>query len=398
VIAPILILLAAATILSAALTLGCRTIGRRALLHDSQGSKGHIKQHIRRVPNIGGVAIFATIAALMLAGLGIAARNADPAAPCLVRENLPSIAEHMQGMRDRTPMALTLLACLLALHITGLIDDRRALPPVPKLLLIAAASAAMVIGFDCRLFSFLDAYAAGPWLSWALTVLWFIAVTNAMNFMDNMDGLAAGVAVTASAFFLAAALTHGQWFIALTLAVLIGALLGFLVFNFPWPLPNAPNGSRPGGGATIFMGDAGSLVIGFLLAFLTVRTTYIDQPQSNGTSGGWYAVFMPLCVLAVPLYDLASVCIIRISQGKSPLVGDQQHFSHRLRSRGLTVRQTLAVIYGCTAITGIAGTLLAAANAWQAILLGVQTLTVLALLGIYEHASTRSRGSSGGAA
>jgi UDP-GlcNAc:undecaprenyl-phosphate GlcNAc-1-phosphate transferase len=392
VIAPILILLAAATILSAALTLICRTIGRRALLHDSQGSKGHVKQNIRRVPNIGGIAIFATIAAIMLAGLAAAAWGSIPENPGLIRDSFAPIAEHMQGMRDQSPMALTLLACLLALHITGLIDDRRALPPIPKLLLIAAASAVMVIGFDCRLFTFLDAYAAGPWLSWALTILWFIAVTNAMNFMDNMDGLTAGVAATASAFFLAAALTHGQWFIALTLAVLIGALLGFLVFNFPWPR----RGSS--GGATIFMGDAGSLVIGFLLAFLTVRTTYIDQPQSNGTSGGWYAVFMPLCVLAVPLYDLVSVCIIRISQGKSPLVGDQQHFSHRLRARGLSVRQTLAVIYGCTAITGIAGTLLATANAWQAILLGVQTLTVLALLGIYEHASTKARGSGGGPA
>lgn len=395
-IAPILILLAASAALSCLLTFAARAVGRRRLLHDSPGSAGHHKPDIRRVPNIGGVAVFLTVALLMLAGLGVAARNADPDAPCLIRDNAPQIAVHMPGMREQTPMALTLLACLAILHITGLIDDRRALPAIPKLLIIAGASALLVIGFDCRLLTMLDAYAGGPWLSWTVSILWFIAVTNAMNFMDNMDGLSAGVGVVASSFFLAAALLHQQWFIAITLALLIGALLGFLVFNFPWP-------RRDGDprGATIFMGDSGSLVVGFLLAFLTVRTTYIspDQPDHGAN---WYAVFMPLCALAVPLYDLVSVCAIRIAQGKSPLVGDQQHFSHRLRNRGLTVRQTLTVIYGCAAVTGIAGVLLTSANAWQSVLIAAQVLTVLVLLAVYEHASTpkisaaRSRTGSGG--
>lgn len=381
------------------LTFVCRGIGRRGMLHDTAGSKGHVKAEVRRVPNIGGVGIFATIAAMMLAGLGIAARNADPTVPCAVRENLPAVAVHMAGIREQTPMALTLLGCLLALHAMGLIDDRRALPAVPKLILIAAASAVVVVGFDCRLLTMLDGYVGGAWLSWVVTVLWFIVVTNAMNFMDNMDGLSAGVGATASAFFLGAAVTHGQWFIALSLALLIGALLGFLVFNFPWP---RRAGARQG--ASIFMGDGGSLVVGFLLAFLTVRTTYIggDVGGDGGVqaaSGAWYGVLMPLCVLAVPLYDFVSVCVIRVSQGKSPLVGDQQHFSHRLRARGLSVRQTLLVIIGCTALTGIAGLMLATATPVHAVLLGVQTVTVLALLGVYEHASTgavRAAGTRGG--
>ena len=401
----VFILMGAAAVVSTALTFGVRWLGRRALLHDSAGSAGHAKV-LRRVPNIGGVAIFVTVAGLMLIGLGVAARNADPDAPCLVRDGFAGAAVHMQGIRDQTPMALGLLGCLLVLHVMGLIDDRRAVNARLKLAVMAAAAGAMVIGFDCRLLTMLDAHAGGPWASWAVTIAWFVVVTNAMNFIDNMDGLSAGVGVTASGFFLAAALMHGQWFIAAALAVLIGALLGFLVFNFPWGGLLGAGSTDPrtgqwhgepgqwhggagpsrGRGATIFMGDGGSLVVGFLLAFLTVRTTYVDPTLG----GGWYGVFMPLCVLAVPLYDFVSVCVIRVSQGRSPMVGDQQHFSHRLRARGLSVVRTLAVICGCCAVTGVGGLLLGSASAWQAVAIGVQTLLVLALLALYEHGSGKA--------
>jgi UDP-GlcNAc:undecaprenyl-phosphate GlcNAc-1-phosphate transferase len=131
------------------------------------------------------------------------------------------------------------------------------------------------------------------------------------------------------------------------------------------------------------MGDGGSLVIGFLLAFLTVRTTYVPQEPDAGR--GWFAVFMPLCVLAVPLYDMASVIAIRLSQGRSPLVGDRQHFSHRLRAAGLSVPRTVAVVCGCTAVTGISGIMLTVAHGWQAALIGVQVLLVLAVIALYEH-------------
>ncbi len=138
--------------------------------------------------------------------------------------------------------------------------------------------------------------------------------------MDNMDGLSAGTALVASACFLASTLLnhhHEQWFVAAVLALLVGACGGFLVFNAPRP-----------GGARIFMGDGGSLVLGFLLAFLTIRTTYIPAPALAAPSqapSAWYAVFMPLCVLAVPIYDLVSVSLIRLSRGRSPMVGDLNH-------------------------------------------------------------------------
>jgi len=153
-----------------------------------------------------------------------------------------------------------------------------------------------------------------------------------------------------------------------------GALIGFLIFNFP--------------PAKIFMGDGGSLVIGFLLAILTARTTYYnpDDP-AYALGGGWYGVFMPVIVLAIPLYDLLTVTVIRLKQGRSPFVGDQQHFSHRLVQRGLTKRGAVIVIWAATAVTGIGGIALGSLQPWQAVLVGVQTLLVLLMLALLEHAS-----------
>ena len=261
------------------------------------------------------------------------------------------------------------------LHLMGLIDDWRSLNPWLKLAVQTATAVVMVVWFDVRLLTVLDDHLPlGAWPSTVATVLWIVTITNAINFLDNMDGLAGGVSAIAAGLFLAACIVNGQWFIAATLALLIGGLVGFLVFNFP--------------PARIFMGDGGSMVIGFLLAILTARTTYYDPEQVDyPLGGGWYGVFMPLVVLAIPLYDLASVTLIRLGQGRSPLVGDQQHFSHRLVRRGLSARGAVVVIWVATGVTGIGGVALGRLEGWQAILVGVQTLLVLVMLALLEHAS-----------
>jgi len=377
----VFLLIAGAFVMAAAVTALLVQFGERRRLFDTAGAGGHHKPVVRRVPNIGGIAIFWTIALPVLLGVGLAWL---PAAE-LTRAYDP-IEQHIPGLREATPMALVLFFCLLVLHVVGLIDDRRAMGALPKLIVMFGAAATVTLGIDdMRLLSMLDTRVGGPWLSIATTILWFLAVTNAMNFIDNMDGLCAGVGSVASAFFLVVTILNAQWFVAMMLALLLGALLGFLVFNFPRP-----------GGAKIFMGDGGSLVVGFLLAFLTVRTTFANPEgvQLPGAIAGavpWYGIFMPLCVLAVPLYDLASVTVIRLSQGKSPFVGDQQHFSHRLRARGLSVPQTLALVCGTTALTGLSGIILSRLHGWPAALVGAQTLLILALLAFYEHGSHRGR-------
>jgi UDP-GlcNAc:undecaprenyl-phosphate GlcNAc-1-phosphate transferase len=174
-----------------------------------------------------------------------------------------------------------------------------------------------------------------------------------------MAAIASGVLFVAAAF-------NGQVFVGGLALIFIGTLLGFLVFNFP--------------PASIFMGDAGSLVVGFFVALLTLRTDYYQQAQS----GSWYPVLLPLIAMAVPLYDFTSVTLLRIRQGKSPFVGDTQHFSHRLKRRGLSDTQTALTLYTATLCTGLGATFLYQVNLVGAILIVAQTVLILALIGIFE--------------
>lgn len=356
-------------VISLPMTAALIRLGRRVGALDSAGAAGH-KKELRAIPNVGGVAIYLGIALPLFAAiLGLFLLNHE-----WIVERFPQIEPHLDrllhgeaGQRSSLATAAALIFCITALHFIGLIDDRKPLGAIPKLLVQLAAAAVMVVWFDVRLLTLL-----GPAFSIIITILWIIGVTNAINFLDNMDGLAGGVTAIAGALFMAAALVNGQWFIAATLALIIGSTCGFLVFNFP--------------PAKIFMGDGGSLVLGFLLGILTARTTYYHP----NLGGGWYAVFMPVIVLAVPLYDFLSVTLIRIRQGRSPFVGDQQHLSHRLVQRGLSKRAAVIVIWCMTAVTGIGGISLGRLEGWQAMLVGAQTIMLLTIVAILEYA-TRHR-------
>ncbi|MCC6661645.1 MAG: undecaprenyl/decaprenyl-phosphate alpha-N-acetylglucosaminyl 1-phosphate transferase [Phycisphaerales bacterium] len=385
-------LIPTAFLISLPLTAALVRAGHALGTYDSAGVAGQVKAEPRRVPNTGGVAIFWGVAAPMLLGLGWLS-GLDPAPNAHGGSALlpADVAGHVAGIQQQTGPALMLLGALLLLHIVGMVDDRRPLGPWTKLAIMAAPAVLVPILTGTRLLTMMDAHVGGPWLSVAITALWFLVVTNALNFMDNMDGLAGGVAAVAASCFLAATLVRPepQWFVAACLALLVGACLGFLAFNAPWPA-----GRR---GAKIFMGDGGSLVLGFLLAFLTVRTTYAPIPDVSSSlrlsvsSSAWYALFMPLVVLAVPIYDFVAVVLIRLSQGKSPFVGDLQHLSHRLVQRGLSKAPSVYVIWGLTAVTGVSGVLLASSRPWQAALIGIQVVALLLVIGLFEYASTKGR-------
>jgi UDP-GlcNAc:undecaprenyl-phosphate GlcNAc-1-phosphate transferase len=364
----VLIPIGVAMALTLALTPYFRAVGLRRGHLDTPGVPGQIKAEKRYVPNTGGIAIFYAITLSISTVLYLASVR-----PGWLTEFVPSASSFIWGIRDQTWTTLIFLACLAALHMLGRFDDRRPLGPYLKLAVMLGVSALAVIGTGSRLFTFLDSHVGGPWLSILITILWIGVVTNAMNFLDNMDGLSAGVTVIAGGCFLWATLAalNPQWFVAGCLALLIGACLGFLVFNFP---------RQTHGGATVFMGDSGSLLLGFCLAFLTVRTTFYD-PLS---AGGWYAVLMPLVVLAVPLYDFASVCVIRLRAGRSPFVGDLNHLSHRLVRRGLSRRDAVIVIYGLTGITAMSGIGLSSLEPWKAPLVGAQVLLVLVVMALFE--------------
>lgn len=310
----------------------------------------------RTVPLGGGAAIFATMFIFLTAGIlavrFIVAPGRWPA----------DVAIHAQGFVDRTPGLVVIIGCITALFIMGLYDDKKHLGPYTKLLGQFAVAIAAVALAQVRL----DFFIYSTPLAWAVSVVWIVVIINAFNFLDNMDGLAAGIAMIVTAILLAAAVLSGQVFVSAMALLFIGTLAGFLVFNFP--------------PARIFMGDAGSLVMGFVIALLSVRTTYYHQ----AASGQWYPVLLPLVALAVPLYDFASVMTIRLWQGKSPFVGDTQHFSHRLRKLGLSDTQTVLTVYLATFCTALAGTFLYQVNLVGALLIMIQTAMILAIIAIFE--------------
>ena len=329
-------------------------IAPRFGLVDKPGGR---KIHDNPKPLGGGVAIFLAFAAPMLGGIATV-RSASP----------PSWIDpaYWAGAIQQMPLALAFLAAILAMHVIGLIDDRKALGPYVKLLVQLAAAMVLVIAFpEVRALT-----ALGYVPSVILTTLWITGITNAFNLLDNMDGLSAGVGAVCATAFLITAITIQQWFVAATLAMLLGSLLGFLIFNFP--------------PAKIFMGDSGSLVIGFVMGVLTVRTTYLSPGEDFGS--GWYSVFAPVIVLALPLYDLIVVSIIRISRGRSPFVGDTNHFSHRLVARGMSRRTAVLCIYLVTAATSIAAIVLPhVRTTFAAMLIFAQTLLILCLIALLEQ-------------
>jgi UDP-GlcNAc:undecaprenyl-phosphate GlcNAc-1-phosphate transferase len=317
---------------------------------------GHRKIHHNPKPLGGGVAIF----------LGVVLPLLVVTAGAWVIHDAGRYTPYLGGVRMKTPLAAGIMLAMLGMHVLGLRDDKRALGPYSKLIIQLAITAALVASFkELRVLT-----ALGPLPSIVITVLWIGAITNAFNFLDNMDGLSAGIACVASVAFLITALSIGQVFVAGMLALLIGALLGFLWFNF------SP--------ARIFMGDSGSLLIGLLLGVLTTLTTYL--PPDRPWGAGWYAVFAPVIVLAVPLYDLIVVSIIRIARGKSPFVGDTNHFSHRLVARGMSRRTAVLCLYLITAATSVAAIVLPhVQDRFAAVLIFVQTVLVLGVVALLEQ-------------
>ena len=204
-----------------------------------------------------------------------------------------------------------------------------------------------------------------------------VGLTNSFNMLDNMDGLAASVGLIVAILFCGAQVAVGSLFVPAVMLVVAGALAGFLVHNH-WP-------------ARLFMGDAGSNFLGFLLGALTVAGTFTrDAPAYSP-----YGVLAPLLVMAVPLYDMTSVILIRLSEGRSPFLGDRRHFSHRLVARGLTIPQAVWTIDLVTLAGGAGALLLYRLDGAGACIVAAQTCCLLGVVAILELASNRTEEGNG---
>ena len=262
--------------------------------------------------------------------------------------------------------------------VLGVLDDVYDLSARLKLLGQAlAAMVAMAYGVTLHVVPEGVPWAAA--LNAALTLLWLLTVTNALQFLDGMDGLAAGLGAVAALFFSMAALQTGQRYLMYLAAPLVGACLGFLPYNF-----------RPGRQASIFLGDSGASFIGFTLAGLAVMGEWAQNDPV-------VALLTPMLILAVPLFDIAYVGVTRIATGKVHSVAEwlaytgKDHIHHRFEALGLNRPASVLLIVAIAATLGLSALLLKFASPPEAALLLVQAACILSIIAVLEGVG-RGRG------
>lgn len=252
----------------------------------------------------------------------------------------------------------------------GILDDVSELPAWLKLG-GQVGGAGLAMAYGVTLDTTPSWVPGAAWINILLTLLWFLTVTNAVQFLDGMDGLAAGLGVIAGLFFSVVALQTKQWYLMFLSAALVGACLGFLPYNFR------------SGRATIFLGDSGASFIGFTLAGLAVMGEWAENDPV-------VALFTPALILGVPLFDIAFVSIVRVVTGKVHSVHEwlaytgKDHIHHRFEALGLTKRESVFLIYFISATLGLSALLLERSNAHQAMLVLVQAACVLGIIAIVE--------------
>ncbi len=339
---------------------------------------GHRKVHITPIPLGGGLAIWAGV--VLPLGIGLILLrigSLDEIAAMLPRaDDVRHLLQvHAAGLSQQSGNLVFLLGCGTLLLLLGLVDDRRGLDWRLRVVVQSAVAAAVVFGKGWNLTVFVDL----PLLTNLISLFWIVGLVNSFNMLDNMDGLSAGVAAIAAAIFAAVLLVapdpenNGpQFFVAGFLLVLVGSLVGFLWHNRP--------------PARLFMGDAGSYLVGFLIAVTTMLATF------TGGSLPKHAILAPLCVLAVPLYDTISVVWIRLRAGRSPFEGDKNHFSHRLVELGLTKTQAVLTIYLTTAACGLSALVLHEVNTAGAVTIVLSIACLLAVIAILESTASKKTG------
>jgi len=290
----------------------CRRVG----LVDEPGLR---KIHHQPIALAGGLAI---LTGLLVSFLGAFA---------LLKLNLlgaEATEKFAYGLELRFGQLAAIAGGALGMTILGWLDDKHELRPAAKFagqLLVAGLVAAA--GIRITLF------VSNPLFSYGVTILWILTVTNAFNFMDNMNGLCAGLGGIASLLIGLIAARHGHYLVAAVAFLVLGTALGFLPFNFPR--------------ATAFLGDAGSHLIGFLMSVLAVLPHFYSAKHPHAL-----AVVSPLLILAVPLADLVWVVVLRWRMGQPFYIGDTNHFSHRLVKLGLSRMQAVMVIWLLAAAVG----------------------------------------------
>lgn len=315
------------------------------------------KNHVSARPLLGGLAIYAAFILVILVHLGgflIFGQH-----PLFVR-HLPLIAAQRPALQSLLPQLLAILTSASVMVVLGFVDDRRGVGfPYQVKFAAQILAAALVVALGVQT-TFVP---GGNVPNILVTILWIVGMTNAFNLLDNMDGLSAGVAIIASAIFLTLCAAQLQFFSAMILATFCGSILGFWRYNF-YP-------------ASIFMGDTGSLFIGFMLGVLTITTSYVVPGSSS-----LLPVLSPVLILSLPIFDTASVVFIRWREGRPLFAGDRRHFSHRLVELGMSQSGAVVFVYLVALSIGVGAALLPYLPVWGSVLVLLQTAAIYAMITI----------------
>ncbi|RMF26027.1 MAG: undecaprenyl/decaprenyl-phosphate alpha-N-acetylglucosaminyl 1-phosphate transferase [Chloroflexi bacterium] len=288
------------------------------------------KMHTRPMPRLGGMAIYLTVMAAALV--------------LRTRYNIHQLVSILLGASW--------------VSFLGVWDDRWGLRPLLKLAgQIAGALFLVLSGIQVNL------PLIPPWADVLITVLWLVGITNAFNLLDNMDGLSGGVAAIAAAFFVLLTAFSGQYLVGALSAAVLGACLGFLIYNF-----------NP---ASIFMGDSGSLFLGFMLAAIGIKLRFPD----NVTFVTW---MVPVLVLGLPIFDTTLVVVSRLRRGLNPLTTPgKDHVSHRLVMAGLTQREAVLTLYLVSGALGVLAIFVTQASVLEGYAVG-GTVAIAGLVALWK--------------
>jgi UDP-GlcNAc:undecaprenyl-phosphate GlcNAc-1-phosphate transferase len=339
-----------ALVLSLILTPVAGRVGFRLRLVDVPHEK---KIHQEAKARSGGLAIFASFMVVILGDLlllGPVSQRIGLFSADVLRffSNIPGIV----------PKLAAILIGGTIVFLVGLIDDRYGLRPYQKLVLQVAATVPLIL-VNIRIVMFVPSALIGG----LLTVLWVVLLTNSFNLLDNMDGLCSGVATIILCVLAFVSYRSGELFMVAIFLALAGSVLGFLRYNF-YP-------------ARLFMGDGGSLFVGYMIGALTILSTYYHQGIPTGLP-----VLMPLIILGVPIFDTVTVVLIRLKNRKPILQGDTNHFSHRLVSIGMSQPEAVVFIYLVTLCVALG------ALALQSLRLG-QTVLLFVLIFLLERVTRK---------
>lgn len=275
---------------------------------------GHRKIHAAAVPLAGGLTVMTGFFLPVLIGSAVVTFWHGGDGEELVR----SLYEY--GLERRGIQLVAIVLGALGMVALGWWDDKHELRPLPKF--AGQTLIALLVAWSgVRITLFIP----NELVAYVLTVLWILALTNALNFLDNMNGLCTGLGLIAAWGCAWAAAIQGQYLVATLAFSISGALAGFFPFNFPH--------------AKAFLGDAGSHLVGFLVAVLAILPNFYSAQTPHRL-----AVISPLVILAVPLYDLVTVILIRWRKGQPFYVGDTNHISHRLTRKGMTRSQAVLIL------------------------------------------------------